>query len=106
MTQHSTSPPQPGPDPRPTLYTRLLALVVRPTAPTVSVGIVVAAAFIVGETLLVKRLEQVAPENDFGCCSLSACWSFRRGGDSVSRSPRHWRVRWSTSSSTWRPMRA
>src|SRR6478609_1404725 len=83
MTQHSTSPPQPGPDPRPTLYTRLLALVVRPTAPPVWVGIVVAAAFIVGETLLVKRLEQVAPENAFGVLFLvgvlviSAGWGFR-----------------------------
>src|SRR6478735_7297432 len=83
MTQHSTSPPQSGPDPRPTLYTRLLALVVRPTAPPVWVGIVVAAAFIVGETLLVKRLEQVAPENAFGVLFLvgvlviSAGWGFR-----------------------------
>ena len=83
MTQHSTSPPQPGPDPRPTLYARLLALVVRPTAPPVWVGIVVAAAFIVGETLLVKRLEQVAPENAFGVLFLvgvlviSAGWGFR-----------------------------
>jgi len=83
MTENSTSPPQPGPDARPTPYARLLALVVRPTAPPVWVGILVAAAFIVGETLLVKRLEQVAPENAFGVLFLigvlviSAGWGFR-----------------------------
>jgi hypothetical protein len=44
MSQQSTSPPQPGFDRRPSLRARLLALVVRPTAPPVWLGIVVAAA--------------------------------------------------------------
>jgi PAS domain S-box-containing protein len=83
MSQHSTSPPQPGSDTRPSLYARLLALVVRPTAPPVWLGIVVAAAFITAETLLVYRLKQVAPENAFGVLFLvgvlvvSAGWGFR-----------------------------
>ena len=46
-------------------------------------GIVVAAAFITGETLLVYRLRQIAPDNAFGALFLlgvlvvSAGWGFR-----------------------------
>jgi signal transduction histidine kinase len=64
------------------LRSRLLALVVRPTARPLGWGIVVALAFIVGETLLVLQLKRVAPENAFGALFLlgvlvvSAGWSF------------------------------
>jgi PAS domain S-box-containing protein len=83
MSQHSTTSPQPGSDPRPSLHARLLALVVRPTAPPLWLGVVVAAAFITAETLLVYRLRQIAPENAFGALFLlgvlvvSAGWGFR-----------------------------
>jgi signal transduction histidine kinase len=79
----STTPPQPGYVPRPSLRARLLAFVVRPTAPPVWLGIVVAAAFITAETLLVYRLKQIAPGNAFGALFLfgvlvvSAGWGFR-----------------------------
>ena len=82
MSQHSTSARQPGFDPRPSLRARLLALVVRPTAPPVWLGIVV-AVFITAETLLVHRLQKIAPENAFGALFLfgvlvvSAGWGFR-----------------------------
>ena len=64
------------------LRSRLLALVLHPTAPPLSWGIVVAVAFIVGETLLVLHLKRMAPENAFGALFLlgvlvvSAGWSF------------------------------
>jgi PAS domain S-box-containing protein len=83
MSQHFTPSPPPGSDPGASLYARLLAFVVRPTAPPVWLGIVVAAAFIVGETLLVYRLHEIAPENAFGVLFLvgvlvvSAGWGFR-----------------------------
>jgi signal transduction histidine kinase len=83
MSQQSMSPPQPGSDPRPSLRARLLAVVVRPTAPPVWLGIVVAVAFIAAEALLVYRLKQIAPENAFGALFLlgvlvvSAGWGFR-----------------------------
>src|SRR5262245_10917572 len=83
MNQHSITPSQRGPKPRPPLDVRLLGLVVRPTAPPLWLGIVVAAAFIVGETLLVHRLKEIAPENAFGVLFLvgvlvvSAAWGFR-----------------------------
>jgi signal transduction histidine kinase len=83
MDQHATSSPQPGFDPRPPLRVRLLALVVRPTAPPLWLGIVVAAVFITAETLLVYRLKQITPENAFGALFLlgvlvvSAAWGFR-----------------------------
>ena len=83
MSQNPTSTQQPGSDPRPSLRARLLALVVRPTAPPVWLGIVVAAVFITAETLLVYRLRQIAPENAFGALFLlgvlvvSAAWGFR-----------------------------
>ena len=77
------TPPHPGSDPRPSLSARLLGLVVRPTAPPLWLGIIVAAVFIASETLLVRRLEQIAPENAFGVLFLvgvlviSAGWGFR-----------------------------
>ncbi len=65
------------------LPARLLALVVRPTAPPLWLGIVVAAVFITAETLLVYGLRQIEPENAFGALFLlgvlvvSAAWEFR-----------------------------
>lgn len=82
MNQHSESSPSPAPEPRP-LAARLLALVVRPVSPPVWLGIVVAAAFICAETLLVHQLQRIAPENAFGVLFLvgvlvvSAGWGFR-----------------------------
>jgi signal transduction histidine kinase len=64
------------------LRSRLLALVLHPTAPPLRWGIVVAVAFIVGETLLVLHLKRMAPGNAFGAIFLlgvlvvSAGWSF------------------------------
>src|SRR6476661_4401632 len=77
------TPPAPGSEPGPPLFARLLAFVVRPTAPPLWLGILVAAAFIVGETLLVRQLKHIAPENAFGVLFLvgvlvvSAGWGFR-----------------------------
>lgn len=54
----------------------------RSTPAPLGLGIAVAAAFIVGETLLVYRLKQVAPENAYGALFLlgvlviSAGWGF------------------------------
>lgn len=82
MNQQSTSAPSPGADGRP-LTARLLALVVRPTSPPTWLGIVVAAAFIGAETLVVHQLQRIAPENAFGVLFLigvlviSAGWGFR-----------------------------
>jgi signal transduction histidine kinase len=82
MNQNFASVPPPAPEPRP-LATRLLALVVRPTSPPVWLGVVVAAAFISAETLLVHQLQRIAPENAFGVLFLvgvlvvSAGWGFR-----------------------------
>jgi signal transduction histidine kinase len=78
MNEHSTSEHEPS-----RLSTRLLALVVRPTSPPVWLGIVVAAAFIGAETLVVHLLQRIAPENAFGVLFLvgvlvvSAGWDFR-----------------------------
>ena len=64
------------------LRSRLLGLVVRPTARPLGWGIVVAFAFIAGETLLVAALKRTAPEHAFGAIFLlgvlvvSAGWSF------------------------------
>ena len=83
MSQQSTTPPQQGYDSRPSLSARLLGLVVRPTAPPLWLGIIVAAVFVASETLLVRRLDQIAPENAFGVLFLvgvlviSAGWGFR-----------------------------
>jgi signal transduction histidine kinase len=65
-----------------TLYRRFLALVVRPTAPPLWLGVLVAAGFIAVEWLLVVQLKRVAPENAFGAVFLlgvlvvSAGWGF------------------------------
>lgn len=52
------------------LYGRLLALVLRPTAPPVWLGVVVAVGFIALETVLLLQLKKVAPENAFGALFL------------------------------------
>jgi signal transduction histidine kinase len=58
-------------------------MVVRPTAPPLWLGIVVAAAFITAETVLVHQLQEVASDNAFGALFLlgvlvvSAGWGFR-----------------------------
>ena len=59
----------------------LLSVLVRPTTPPLSLGIVVALAFIVAETLLVHRLKQVGPEAYgavflLGVLVISAGWGF------------------------------
>src|SRR5258708_39389120 len=47
-----------------------MSLLVRPTAPPRWLGLVVAAAFIVAETILVRLLMGVAPGNTFGALYL------------------------------------
>jgi K+-sensing histidine kinase KdpD len=67
----------------PGVSSRLLALVLRPTAPPLWLGICVAAGFITAETLLVYVLRRVAPGNAFGALFLlgvlvvSAAWGLR-----------------------------
>ncbi len=62
--------------------TRLTSLLVRPTAPPRWLGLLVAASFIVVETVLVRVLMGVAPGNTFGVVYLlgvlvvSARWGF------------------------------
>lgn len=64
------------------LRSRLLALVVSPTARPLGWGILVAAGFILAEVILVLQLKRVAPENAFGAVFLlgvlvvSAGWNF------------------------------
>jgi signal transduction histidine kinase len=84
MNKRHTSASTPDTDRgRRSLRARLLAFVLRPTAPPLWLGIVVAAVFITAETLLVSRLELVAPDNAFGALFLlgvlvvSAAWGFR-----------------------------
>jgi signal transduction histidine kinase len=61
----------------------MLALIVRPTAPAVWLGIVLAAGFITTETVLVHLLQEIASDNAFGALFLlgvlviSAGWGFR-----------------------------
>ncbi|MDT5286304.1 MAG: hypothetical protein QOF88_1193, partial [Mycobacterium sp.] len=68
-----TAPPMP---------TRLLSLVLRPTAGSLAVGIVVAASLLGAETLLVYLLKQIAPMSPFGVIYLlgvlvvSTGWGF------------------------------
>ena len=65
-----------------TLYRRFLALVLRPTAPPLWLGVIVAVGFIAVEVVLVLQLKRVAPENAFGAVFLlgvlvvSAGWGF------------------------------
>ncbi|WP_231988742.1 ATP-binding protein [Mycobacterium sp. 1274761.0] len=64
------------------LSRRLLAMVVRPSAPPLWLGIIVAAAFIIAETLMVHVLREVASNTAFGALFLlgvlvvSAGWGF------------------------------
>ncbi|CAN5163496.1 hypothetical protein BH09ACT8_BH09ACT8_09540 [soil metagenome] len=61
---------------------RMLALVLRPTAPPLIAGIAVAGLLIAAEVVLVHLLKRVAPENAFGAVFLlgvlvvSAGWGF------------------------------
>jgi signal transduction histidine kinase len=48
----------------------LMSLLVRPAAPPLWLGVVVAASFIVGETLLVRLLMRIAPGNTYGAVFL------------------------------------
>lgn len=81
--QRSVSEPPDIQCDRRSLSGRLLALVVRPTAPPLWLGIVVGAALITAETLLVRQLREVASGNAFGALFLlgvlvvSAGWGFR-----------------------------
>ena len=65
-----------------TLYRRFLALVLRPTAPPLWLGVIVVVGFIAVEIVLVLQLRRVAPQNAFGAIFLlgvlvvSAAWGF------------------------------
>lgn len=78
----NTPPPPDTNRVRPTLRGRMLALVLRPVAPPTWLGIVVAAAFITFETVLVYQLQRVTPDSAFGALFLlgvlviSAGWGF------------------------------
>jgi signal transduction histidine kinase len=67
---------------KPTIRARLVSLLIRPTAPPLGVGIVVAASFIAAETLLVYLLEKSMPGMTFGVLFVlgvlvvSAGWGF------------------------------
>jgi K+-sensing histidine kinase KdpD len=69
-------------DSRRSFRSRLLALVLSPTARPLGWGILVAVGFIVAEVILVLQLKRVAPENAFGAVFLlgvlvvSAGWNF------------------------------
>ena len=82
MSENSAPLPGSSSDIRPPVPARLLALVVRPTSPPVWLGVLVAAGFITGETLLVRQLQRILPENAFGALFLlgvlvvSAGWGF------------------------------
>ena len=58
MSARDTSDARVGP---PAMGVRLLSRLLRPTARSLTVGIVVAATLIGAETLLVYLLEQIAP---------------------------------------------
>jgi signal transduction histidine kinase len=64
------------------MRTRLLSLLLRPTSPSLTLGIVVAASLIGAETLLVYVLKQIAPMSPFGVIYLlgvlvvSTVWGF------------------------------
>jgi len=53
-----------------TLYRRTLALVLRPTAPPVWLGVLVALGFIAFEIVVVLQLKRIAPQNAFGALFL------------------------------------
>ena len=66
----------------PAIRAQLMSLLIRPTARPLGIGIVVAASFIVAETLLVCLVKKVVPEMAFGVVFLlgvlvvSAGWGF------------------------------
>jgi signal transduction histidine kinase len=78
----SASPSDPDIDPVPT---RVLPLLLRPKAPPLALGLVVAALMITGESFLVYRLKEVAPGNIFGVVFLlgvlvvATVWGFWLG---------------------------
>ena len=83
MSVHPNTPQSPDINrPRPSIRERMLAIVLRPVAPPTWLGIVVAAAFITVETVLVYQLQRVTPDNAFGALFLlgvlvvSAGWGF------------------------------
>jgi signal transduction histidine kinase len=67
------------------LRARALSSLLRPTAPPLALGLVVAASLIAAESLLVHRLTEVAPRNLFGVVFLlgvlvvSTLWGFGLG---------------------------
>jgi signal transduction histidine kinase len=77
-----TSDAQVGPTP---MRARVLSLVLRPIAPPIALGLVVAPLLIAAESLLVYLLMQVAPGNLFGVVFLlgvvavSIGWGFKLG---------------------------
>jgi signal transduction histidine kinase len=83
MSQHRISVSTPDTDrDRRSLHDRLLAVLLRPTARSLWLGIMVAVGFITAETLLVHQLRQIGPEEAFGALFLlgvlvvSAGWGF------------------------------
>jgi K+-sensing histidine kinase KdpD len=64
---------------------RVTSMVLRPTSPPLTLGLVVAALLIAAESLLVYLLQRVAPGNVFGVIFLlgvlvvSTAWGFRLG---------------------------
>lgn len=60
---------------------RLLGLVVRPIAPPIWVGLVVAVALIAAETVVVMQLRQVVPMNAFGALFLLGVLVISAGWD-------------------------
>jgi hypothetical protein len=82
MSQHRTASTTDTDRDRRTRADRLVAMLLRPTAPPLWLGLVVAAVFITAETVLVYRLRELASENAFGALFLlgvlvvSAGWGF------------------------------
>lgn len=70
MTVTATVPTPAATRRRPVLRARLLRVLLRPTAPPMLVGIVLAAALIGAETLVVTELRRIAPESSFGMVFL------------------------------------
>jgi hypothetical protein len=64
---------------------RLLSLLLRPTAGSLAVGIVVAASLLAAETVLVYLLKQIAPMSPFGIVYLLGAWWSQRVGASGCR---------------------
>ena len=66
---------------------RLLSVVLRPTAPPLALGVVVAASFIIAETLLVYLLTKIVPEMALwrGLLARRAFGQHTRGTGSIAR---------------------